>query len=48
MSRIILEVVLDCIFGAMSGCGIVAGAGHMCALKSGKGSWSCLGYGGNS
>ena len=30
--------VLDCIFGAMSGCGIVAGAGHVCALKFRKGS----------
>lgn len=40
MSRIILEAVLDCIFGAMSGCGIVAGAGlgHVCALKFRKGS----------
>lgn len=38
MSRIVLEAVLDCIFGAMSGCGIVAGAGHMYALKFRKGS----------
>lgn len=38
MSRIVLEAVLDCIFGAMSGCGIVAGAGHVCALKFRKGS----------
>ena len=28
--------MLDCIFGAMSGCGIVAGAGHMYALEFGK------------